>query len=188
MRGDWKLLRNRLQVGGGGGNLSRTAVAVSGAIRPSTGISSALNVAAGTSGEGEMAIEMPSRDELRTILNAAAGRWRPLIITALFTGLRGSELRGLTWPDVDLRIGVLQVRRRADQWGRFGPPKSKAGKRDIAMTPMVLNALREWKLACPHTRDDLVFPAIRARPGARLHPQGCLPLATKGHWNCNEIG
>jgi integrase len=108
MRGDWKLLRNRLQVGGGGGNLSRTAVAVSGAIRPSTGISSAVNVAAGTSGEGEMAIEMPSRDELRTILNAAAGRWRPLIITALFTGLRGSELRGLTWPDVDLRIGVLQ--------------------------------------------------------------------------------
>jgi len=49
MRGDWKLLRNRLQAGGGGGNLSRAAVAVSGAIRPSTGISSALNVAAGTS-------------------------------------------------------------------------------------------------------------------------------------------
>ena len=38
-----------LQAGGGGGNLSRAAVAVSGAIRPSTGISSALNVAAGTS-------------------------------------------------------------------------------------------------------------------------------------------
>jgi hypothetical protein len=29
------------------------------------------------------------------ILNAASGRWRPLIVTAVFTGLRASELRGL---------------------------------------------------------------------------------------------
>jgi integrase len=119
--------------------------------------------------EGER-IDMPTRDELRAILNTVAGRWRPLIITALFTGLRGSEVRGLTWNDVDLKAGVLKVRRRADQWGRFGPPKSKAGKRDITMTPMVLNVLREWKLACPATKDDLVFPA----PSGRVLSHACI--------------
>ena len=108
--------------------------------------------------EGE-AVEMPTRRELRAILTTVAGRWRPLIITAMFTGLRGSELRGLTWPDLELREGVLKVRRRADQWGRFGPPKTKAGKREITMTPLVLNTLREWKLACPLTALDLVFPS-----------------------------
>jgi integrase len=77
----------------------------------------------------------------------------------MFTGLRGSELRGLTWPDVNFKAGVIRVRRRADPWGRFGAPKSKAGKRDITMAPMVLSTLREWKLACPVTKDDLVFPA-----------------------------
>jgi integrase len=58
--------------------------------------------------EHETAIEMPTRDELRAILNTATGRWRPLIITALFTGLRGSELGGLTWVNVDLKTGVDQ--------------------------------------------------------------------------------
>jgi integrase len=119
--------------------------------------------------EGE-GIEMPTRDELRAILSAAAGRWRPLIVTAMVTGLRGSELRGLTWGDVDLKAGVLKVRRRADQWGRFGPPKSKAGKRDITMTPMVLTVLREWKLACPATKDELVFPA----PSRRVLSHACI--------------
>jgi integrase len=119
--------------------------------------------------EGE-GIEMPTRDELRAILATATGRWRPLIVTAMFTGLRGSELRGLTWDDVDLKTGVLKIRRRADQWGRFGPPKSKAGKRDITMTPMVLNALREWKLACPTTKDGLVSPA----PSGRVLSHACI--------------
>ena len=31
-----------------------------------------------------------------------AGRWRSLLVTATFTGMRSSELRGLRWQDVDL--------------------------------------------------------------------------------------
>ena len=37
------------------------------------------------------------------ILDAASGRLRPLLVTAVFTGLRASELRGLRWDDVDLK-------------------------------------------------------------------------------------
>lgn len=108
--------------------------------------------------EGD-AIEMPTKAELRAILEKAAGRWRPMIVAAMFTGLRGSELRGLQWGDVDLKAGLLRVRRRADQWNAFGPPKSKAGKREIPLAPMVVNELKRWRLACPKGELDLVFPA-----------------------------
>jgi len=108
--------------------------------------------------EGDVVI-MPSKDELRAILSGADGRWRPLIVTATFTGMRGSEIRGVKWPDVDLREGVIHVRRRVDLWGTFGPPKSKAGKRDIPLAPLVISELRRWRLACPKGELDLVFPS-----------------------------
>jgi integrase len=104
-------------------------------------------------------IEMPTKDELRAILAAASGRWRPLIVTAMFTGMRGSELRGLRWTDVDLKSGVIHVRRRVDHWKDFGPPKSRAGKRDIPLAPMVVTELRRWRLACPKGDLDLAFPS-----------------------------
>jgi integrase len=50
------------------------------------------------------------------------------------------------------------VRQRADEWGTIGMPKSSAGQREIPMSPTVLNTLREWKLACPNSELDLVFP------------------------------
>ena len=101
---------------------------------------------------------MPTRGELRAIIEHASGRWRPLILTAVFTGLRSSELRGLQWGDVDLRAAVLHVCRRVDQWGNFGPPKSAAGTRSVPLAPIVANTLREWRLKCPKGELDLVFP------------------------------
>ena len=39
--------------------------------------------------------------------------------------------------------------------GHIGRPKSKAGNRDIPLTPMVVNALRQWRVEC---QGELVFP------------------------------
>lgn len=112
----------------------------------------------------------PSKEEIRAILAAAANYpsasarqkhancWRPLLVTASFTGMRASELRGLTWDAVDFDKKIINVERRADRWGTMGDPKSAAGHRDIPMAPMVLNTLREWKLACPKGSKNLVFP------------------------------
>src|SRR5262249_43630261 len=74
------------------------------------------------------------------------------------TGMRASELRGLAWGDVDFERKVLHVRQRANLWCELGAPKSEAGDREIPMSPMVVNALREWKLACPKGNNNLVFP------------------------------
>jgi len=102
--------------------------------------------------------DLPSKEEVNAILEKAEGRWRPLLVTAIFTGLRSSELRGLTWDDVDFERRVIHVRRRANLWGEMGAPKSAAGEREIPMAPMVANTLREWKLACPKGDLSLVFP------------------------------
>jgi integrase len=106
----------------------------------------------------EEGIDYPTLGELRALLTIQ-GRWRPLIVTVIFTGLRASELRGLTWNDIDFEKGVVTVRQRADRWNKIGNPKSKAGKsRAVPLVPMVINTLREWKLACPKGSNDLVFP------------------------------
>ena len=91
-------------------------------------------------------------------LAALEGRWRPILLTAVFTGLRASELRGLRWEDVDLVKGELHVRQRADRYNQMGRPKSEAGERTVPLTPSVVNMLREHKLASP-TKDGLVFPS-----------------------------
>jgi integrase len=130
-------------------------------------------------GEGEEgdAIHLPSKLDLRAMISKAADLWpivrkssqgkmitccwRPLIITAIFTGMRASELRGLSWLNVDLDAGIIRVRQRADRYNKIGMPKSKAGRREIPMAPFVMSSLREWKLACPATPLDLVFPSER---------------------------
>jgi integrase len=131
------------------------------------------------SSRDEEEVVIPTKEHIRALLNKAAElwpltrvhtnhkgervvtpiAWRPLIVTAIFTGLRSSELRGLTWESVDFGAGVIRVRQRADLRNVMGPTKSKAGRRDVPMSPMVSNTLKAWKLACPVTTLDLVFPA-----------------------------
>ncbi len=103
-------------------------------------------------------VDIPTMQEVRAVLEAAEGRYRPFIVTAIFTGMRASELRGLTWTDVDLDKAQIHVRQRADKYHVIGMPKSDAGQRTIPLTPMVVNTLKEWKLACPKGDLNLVFP------------------------------
>jgi len=106
----------------------------------------------------EVGVDIPTKDELRAILGAAKGKWRPLIVTAIFTGLRASELRFFPRPDVDLDKKVLTVRQRADFENKIGDPKTGAGNREVPIAPIVVNTLREWRLTCPKGSQDLVFP------------------------------
>ena len=109
-------------------------------------------------GKLKVGVDIPTREEIRAIVGAAKGRWRPLLLTAIFTGLRASELRGLRWDDIDFDKRELHVGQRADCYSKIGNPKSEAGERTVPLTPMVLNTLREWKLKCPKGTLGLVFP------------------------------
>lgn len=116
----------------------------------------------------EVGVDIPSRDEIRRILEAASdGRARALIMAAAFSGLRSSELRGLRWQDLDLRSDPAQVhvRQRADRYNVIGRPKSAASERTVPIGPMVVNTLRQWRLACPRSNDeDFVFGTRNGKP------------------------
>jgi integrase len=88
-----------------------------------------------------------------------------LLRTALYTGLRLGELLGLQWQDIDLRNGVLQVRR---QWLRtyaYGPPKTRAGVRRIPLSSEMTRSFAALKLSSPHSADTHpVFPAKNGMP------------------------
>src|SRR6202046_423118 len=117
-------------------------------------------------GKLKVGVDIPTLDEIRAIVGAATGRWRPLLLTAIFTGLRASELRGLRWADIDLERRELHVRQRADRYSAIGKPKSESGERTVPLTPNVVNMLREWKLACPKSDLGLVFPTGAGNPEA----------------------
>ena len=110
------------------------------------------------------------------------------------SGLRGSELRGLRWLDVDFDDREIHVRQRADAFHKIGRLKSNSGYRSIPMPPIVVNALREWKLVCPKRETgkknasdepqmtlDLVFPThsnVVQRGFGPIQPSGMLlPLS-----------
>jgi integrase len=111
----------------------------------------------------EVGRDIPSKEQIQRLLAAAGeppwARHRPLLITAVFTGMRASELRGLPWSGVDFAKRTITVRQRADESGTIGMPKSAAGQREIPMSPTVVNTLREWELAYPKGELHLVFPS-----------------------------
>ena len=122
-------------------------------------------------GRLKIGVDIPDRDDIKALIATVEGRWRPLVLTAIFTGLRASELRGLRWSDIDFERKLLRVHQRADRFNAIGVPKSIQGERTVPATPMVLNTLREWKLVCPKRNTgklddaghpvmalDLVFP------------------------------
>lgn len=106
----------------------------------------------------EAGVDFPTLDEVRHLMEKTQGRFRPFFILAVCTGMRASELRGLRWQDVDFKKQVVHVRQRADRYKKIDAPKSEAGHRSIPLIMHAVNTLKEWKLACPPSDLDLVFP------------------------------
>lgn len=115
-------------------------------------------------GRLRVGVDIPAPSEVRAIVSQLRGRSRPVLLTAIFTGLRASELRGLVWDAVDLKAGKLRVYQRADRFKTIGKPKSEAGERTVPLPPLVINTLRELKLAA--APGDLVFPDTKGQPQA----------------------
>lgn len=108
---------------------------------------------------------IPSGDEVWALAAAMPARWRALVLTSAFAGLRVGELLGLQRRDVDLEHGTIAVERQVVEVGRRqieGPPKSDAGVRTVSI-PMVLVPELRHHLA-EYTRAD---PLARVFVGAK---------------------
>jgi integrase len=134
-------------------------------------VAEGISISPGKRLKVEAGKDFPSPAEIGRLLRVVDSfdiRLRALILVAIFTGLRASELRGLRWMDIDLKHGNVHVRQRADRYLQIGIPKTHAGTRTVPIDASLVKVLREWKVACPNTKDtDLVFPA--ARGGIQHH-------------------
>lgn len=107
---------------------------------------------------GTREMRILQRDEIHALLEAADPRYRSLLATAVFTGLRIGELLGLTWADVDFKDGTLHVRMQLDRDGCRVEPKTPDAKRSVVLMPALGRLLRVHQLASPHSSaGDLVF-------------------------------
>lgn len=70
---------------------------------------------------------------------------------SLFTGMRIGEVLALRWGRADLDGKVIQVREALEETKahgiRFKAPKTKAGRRDITLPDLLVDALREFRKA-----------------------------------------
>ncbi|GGD37573.1 tyrosine-type recombinase/integrase [Croceicoccus pelagius] len=129
----------------------------------------ARNVKVTRSGRDKPKVEIPTRKELKALIDHADDDLRPLVLTAIFTGLRASELLGLRWQDVDLKAATLTVAQRADRYRQLGPPKSDAGYRTLPIPPALVSELKAWKRRCPIGALDLVFPNTQGGVAEYVH-------------------
>jgi integrase len=119
-----------------------------------------------------------SASELREFLTATAeDRWYPLWLLAASTGLRRSELLGLSWSDIDFDARTLAVRSTVllDRDGGYelvDDQKSAVSGRTIHLDPRTVAALRQQGAAVEASRQavgpawtdhGLVFPQADGR-------------------------
>jgi len=95
-------------------------------------------------------IDIMDENDLHLFLEAAKGTPDyPMIYTALFTGMRRSELLALRWQDIELIMCQVSVNRSLhrlhDGTFIFRQPKTTKSKRTIALTPSNALVLRELK-------------------------------------------
>ncbi len=88
-----------------------------------------------------------STGEIERLLEASSDDFRPVLITALHTGMRRGEILNLQWPDVDLKARVILIR------------ESKSGKqRKIPMDETLYETL---SVLPSRFKKGYVFPSPR---------------------------
>ena len=103
-------------------------------------------------------VDFPTPDEVSTIIRKAKGlRAQVTVMTLATAGLRASEFRGLRWIDVNLDVGEISVRVRADLYNILGSPKSAKGTRTIPIGPRLTRMLRLWQLQCPKKDGQILY-------------------------------
>ena len=102
--------------------------------------------------------------EAARLLAALPDEDRPLWTTAMYAGLRRSELRGLRWSDVDLAEGVIRVERAWDDEEGEIEGKTRAARRTVPIVSELRKALAEHGLRTGRVGATLVFGTTPTHP------------------------
>ena len=109
---------------------------------------------------------------LRLIESAKPGFAKTILTTFALTGLRHGEGLALMWRDIDFEKREITIRRNWSGRYRNGEPvfftpKTRHAMRRFCVPDELCLALKKWKLQCPPSRWDLMFPKIDGRPEDR---------------------
>jgi len=123
--------------------------------------------------------EMATTDAegLFKLLEAVRGtQYYTIFYTAAYSGLRRSEILALRWQHVDLELCTLAVVDSLHQLhnGEFDirPPKSKRGKRLVALSPSLAILLREHKAEQEALRNQLGLSPLQQNDLVFSQPDG----------------
>lgn len=101
--------------------------------------------------------------EIKALVENLSIRERTLVLLAVSTGLRQSELFGLKWGDIDFAEGTMNVT-RSIVYGVVGPCKTESSQKPVPVHSFLADALLEWRKQCVSTKsDDWVFASRRYR-------------------------
>jgi integrase len=126
-----------------------------------------------------------SDEEIRNLCAAATNRYRPVVTTLSWTGLRVSEALALRWADIDFAEREIRVQFQLDGAGKLKRPKTRAGRRVVPLLPVVSDSLKKHRKeqlrvgsAGP---DHFVFTTISGKPLDRhnVRTKGVVAAAVK---------
>ena len=91
-----------------------------------------------------------SAEEARRLLTAAEGdRLEALYWLAIVCGPRAGEMMALRWSDLNIEAGKLRITATLHREGgsyRLGEPKTKQSRRTLALTPVLIEKLRQHRV------------------------------------------
>jgi integrase len=94
-------------------------------------------------------IQILTEEQIGTILRHLEGRTlRPIVSFLLGTGARRGEVLAIRWGDVDFQKNVIRIERSLEQTKgslRVKSPKTKNGRRNVAISPWLAAELRSHR-------------------------------------------
>jgi integrase len=108
-----------------------------------------------------------STDEIRRLSDAIDARWRVMVLTAAYTGLRMGEITGLTVDQVNLlgrRLTVTKQLTESNGHIEFGPVKTQASRRTVTLPRFLCDHIAQHLTDYPPSADELVFHAADGGP------------------------
>jgi len=108
--------------------------------------------------------------EIATLLSELGSFHRLMVLLAVTTGLRRSELFALKWSDVDFSNLTIDIRRSIYQ-GRVGNCKTAASRRPVPVSLSVAADLWLWKETTRYAGpEDWIFASPRAKGRKPFYP------------------